>query len=129
MQEFVIHHQKDLTTPRCIINIISVATVNPPLQWSAYVSAKSGLLGLSKALALELGPQGIRVNCISPSLIKTELTAFIPDRVKDVLAKQNPLRRNALPQDIAKTALFLASEDASFITGEHILVSGGSTLK
>ncbi len=90
-----------------------------------YSAAKAGVIGLTKALAKEVGPSNIRVNCITPGVIKTDMLAdFSNDDIK-VLADETPLGRIGTPKDIAATALFLASDDASFITGQVLGVNGG----
>jgi len=112
-----------------IINIITTATIGtPPTQWCEYVTAKSGLIGFSKALAAELGPMGIRVNMVFPGLTETSLTAHLPPRFKDVVAHQTPLKRIAKPDDIAKVILFLASEASDYLTGVSIPVCGGNVM-
>jgi 3-oxoacyl-[acyl-carrier protein] reductase len=83
---------------------------------------------MSKNLAQELGPQGIAVNMISPSLVDTDLTASIPDRVRQAVVSRTPLRRLATVDDVAGAALLLASPYAAFISGENLLVTGGETM-
>lgn len=94
-----------------------------------YSAAKAGIIQLTKCLALEFGQYGIRVNCISPGLTKTELTEkTFPDRMFwDTQASNNPLGSVGYPDDIANTIRFLASRGADYITGENIAVTGGST--
>lgn len=109
-----------------IINIITYYAMNvPPAKLASYVTAKSALLGLSKALAAEYGSYGIKVNMVSPGLTATDLTAHLPERFKDIIAASTPLKRIAKPSDIAKAVSFLASGDADFITGCNIPVCGG----
>ena len=94
---------------------------------SVYIcsATKSGIIGLTKALAKELGPSGIRVNCIAPGVIDTEMNkALTPEDLKS-LADETPLERIGTACDVAKTVLFLASDDASFITGQVISPNGG----
>jgi 3-oxoacyl-[acyl-carrier protein] reductase len=112
-----------------IINIISTYALGaPPSQLASYVTAKSGLTGLSRALAAELGPLGITDNMVAPGLTDTEMISYLPQRYRDVIAHQTPLKRIATPADVAKTVLFLASEAATFINGALIPVSGGHTM-
>ena len=109
-----------------IVSIGSMATWGvPPVQWSAFAMAKAALKSLTKSLATELGPSGIRVNMISPGITETESTLEIPERVRKLQAMQTPLRRLASPEDIAQTAVFLCSEASTFITGADIPVCGG----
>lgn len=108
-----------------IINIGSYAVDKPNNEWSHYITAKSALEGLTKALAFELAPKGISVNIVTPSLINTELTSDIPEKIKLLSAAQTPLRRLADVSDVAGIISFLASEKSNFITGQNIRVNGG----
>lgn len=109
----------------CIIAVSSGASRHASPGFCAHSTAKSGLDGFVKSLALELGPHGIRVNAIAPGLTVTDATAFIPQEQKDAAAQMTPLRRNGLPEDVASAILLLASEEARFITGAYLPVSGG----
>lgn len=100
----------------------------PPSQWSPYVTAKAAMVGLMRALAVEYGPHGIRVNAVSPGLVATELTDFIPDRSKQMAAMQNPLRRLATVDDVAQAVRYLISPGASCLTGVVVPVAGGSVM-
>jgi 3-oxoacyl-[acyl-carrier protein] reductase len=112
-----------------IVTILSSAALGRTAHgWLPYVAAKSALLALSKNLAQEIGPQGVRVNVISPSMVPTDLVANVPDQVRRMIASRTPLRRLATPEDVAGAALLLASPYASFITGENLLVTGGETM-
>lgn len=91
----------------------------------AYSAAKAGVIGLTKALAKEVGPSGIRVNCISPGLIDTDMNAEISADALKEIADETPLSRMGSPLEVAKAMKFLASEDASFISGQVIGVNGG----
>jgi len=93
-----------------------------------YSAAKAGIIGLTKALAKEVGPSGIRVNCIAPGVIKTDMLDALPPEVLPQLAEETPLRRLGTPEDIAHAAAFLASEKADFITGQVLTVDGGFIL-
>lgn len=112
-----------------IITILSSAALGRTAHgWLPYVVGKSALLALSKNLAQEIGPHGVRVNVISPSMVETDLVANVPDRIRRMIVSQTPLRRLATPDDVAGAALLLASPYASFITGENLLVTGGETM-
>ena len=111
-----------------IINIGSLSAEKPNADWSHYITAKSALIGLTKSLAFELAPKGIRINMVTPSLVSTELTADIPEKFKLLTAAQTPLRRLALAKDVAGTISFLASEKSDFLTGENIRVNGGQVM-
>ncbi len=109
----------------CIIGVSSGASRMASEGLSAHSTAKSGLDAFFKSLALELGPYGIWANIVSPGLTLTDATAWLPQEQKDAAAQQVPLRRNGLPEDIANAILLLASEQANFITGAYLPVSGG----
>jgi 3-oxoacyl-[acyl-carrier protein] reductase len=110
------------------INIGSLSAEKPNADWSHYITAKSALIGLTKSLAFELGPKGIRINMVTPSLLDTELTADIPEKYKLITASQTPLRRLALADDVAGVIGFLASDKSDFLAGENIRVNGGQLM-
>ncbi|MBP3435905.1 MAG: 3-oxoacyl-ACP reductase FabG [Clostridia bacterium] len=91
----------------------------------AYSAAKAGLIGFTKALAKELGPSGIRVNCVTPGVIDTAMCATLDEDTRAALAEETPLGRLGTPEEVAEALLFLASEKAAFITGQVLGVSGG----
>ena len=91
---------------------------------SHYAASKAALIGLSRSLALELGPSGIRVNCVAPGVIDTDMVQVLGPEVLHDLAEQTPLGRLGTPQDIANAVAFLVSEKASFITGQVLTVDG-----
>ena len=91
----------------------------------AYSAAKAGLIGFTKALAKELGPSGIRANCVTPGVIDTAMCAVLDDDTRAALAEETPLCRLGTPEDVAETLLFLASDKSAFITGQVIGVNGG----
>jgi 3-oxoacyl-[acyl-carrier protein] reductase len=109
----------------CIIAVSSGLSRYPGEGFSAHSTAKSGLDAFVKSLALELGPHGIRVNAVAPGLTITDATSFLPQEHKEASAQMVPMRRNGLPEDIAGAILLLASEEARFITGAYLPVSGG----
>lgn len=112
-----------------IITIASSAALGRTTHhWLPYVTAKSALIGMCKNLAQELGPAGIRVNTISPSMCTTDLTAEVPDRIRQATISRTPLRRLATPDDVAGAVVFLASPLSDFITGDNLLVTGGETM-
>ncbi len=107
-----------------IINISSIWGVTGASCEVAYSTAKAGLIGMTKALAKEVGPSGIRVNCIAPGVIDTDMNAMLtPDTISDLI-EEIPLGRIGTPEDIAKAVLFLA-EPNSFITGQVLSINGG----
>lgn len=91
----------------------------------AYSTAKAGLIGFTKALAKEVGPSNIRVNCVSPGVIHTPMNAEHSEETMRALAEETPLNRIGQPEEVAETIFFLASNKASFITGQDIGVNGG----
>jgi len=108
-----------------IINVSSLNGLAANLSTSAYTASKFALRGLTKSAALDLGPLGIRVNAILPGVIRTPMISYIVDEHEDRLAAGLPLGRIGEPMDIAGAALFLASDDASWVTGQDIVVDGG----
>jgi 3-oxoacyl-[acyl-carrier protein] reductase len=110
-----------------IVNVGSVlARSVPPPQWTAFNLAKSALSALTRSLAVEFGPEGVRVNTVSPDIVETESMSAVPERLRKVKAMQAPLRRLAAPEDIARTVVFLCSAGGEHITGADIPVCGGS---
>ncbi|MDZ7681245.1 MAG: SDR family oxidoreductase [Fodinibius sp.] len=92
---------------------------------SNYVATKSGVIGLTKTWARELGRKGIRVNAVAPGFIETPMVDTVPDKILEKLKNQTPLGRLGKPEDIASAYLYLASDDAAFITGTVLQVDGG----
>ena len=109
----------------CIIAVSSVLSRHPGQGFCAHATAKSGLDAFMKSLALELGPAGIRVNVVAPGLTLTDATAGQPEKSKEAVARMTPLRRNALADDVAGAVVLLASDEARFVTGAYLPVSGG----
>lgn len=108
-----------------IINISSMWGITGASCEVHYSAAKAAVIGMTKALAKELGPSGITVNAIAPGVISTEMNGNISEEIMTELKEETPIGRIGSPEDIAETALFLASPKASFITGEVISVNGG----
>lgn len=109
----------------CIITVGSMWGEVGASCEAAYSAAKAGVIGLTKALAKEVGPSGIRVNCISPGMIDTDMNASVSEEATEMIVDETPLCRTGSPADVAKAMLFLASDDSSFITGQVISVNGG----
>ena len=108
-----------------IINITSVVGHTGNIGQANYAASKAGLIGMSKSLALEYGKKNIKINCISPGFIKSEMTDKISDSFKQLLQDKIPLDRFGDPSDIANAVLFLSSSLSDYITGETIHVNGG----
>jgi len=108
-----------------IINMASVVGVTGNVGQANYSASKAGLIGLTKTAAKELAPRGITVNAIAPGFIETDMTASLSEKARNAMLSQVPLGRAGQPEDIAAAVVFLASESASYITGQVIHVSGG----
>lgn len=109
----------------CIVNVSSGLSRVPGPGFIAHTSAKSALDAFSKALALELGPHGIRVNVVAPGLTETDATANQPKEMQEAIANRTPLRRLGQPDDIAGAVLFYCVDWSRFVTGTYLPVSGG----
>lgn len=112
----------------CIVNISSIWGQNGASCETAYSCTKHAVIGFTRSLAAELAPSGIRVNCVAPGVIKTDMLNALDEEVLDILADQTPMGRLGTAQEIAAIAAFLASEEASFITGQVITADGGFKL-
>jgi len=111
-----------------IINIASIIGMIGNIGQANYAASKAGLIGLTKSAARELAARNINVNAIAPGFIQTEMTAKLPEEAKQKMLAQIPLGKFGEAKDVAKTALFLASEDSNYITGQVIRVCGGMVM-
>ncbi len=113
-----------------IVNIASNLVEHPVVPYHDYATAKSALVGFSRNLAAELGPQGVRVNCVAPGLVyPTQASASTRAGFRERIAAATPLRRLARPEDVAGPVLFLASAHSAFITGQVLFVDGGLVMR
>jgi NAD(P)-dependent dehydrogenase (short-subunit alcohol dehydrogenase family) len=110
-----------------IVNCASILGVFGQSMTAAYSSAKGGVVNLTRTLALEAASQGVRVNAIGPGYIDTPLLAALDSQARQALIDLHPMQRLGRPEEIANAVLFLLSDEASFITGAHLLVDGGFT--
>lgn len=107
-----------------IINTSSVSALGNIGQVN-YAAAKAGIIGLTKTLALEYAPYSITVNCVAPGFTETDMTVAIPPKIKEMVLTKIPLKRMARPEEIAAMHLFLASDEAAYITGQVFFIDGG----
>jgi 3-oxoacyl-[acyl-carrier protein] reductase len=108
-----------------IVNLASVVGLTGNVGQANYSASKAGLIGLTMTLAKELAPRGVTVNAVAPGFIETDMTAAIPEAVRNHLLAKVALGRSGSPEDVAAAVLFLASEEASYITGQVLPVDGG----
>ena len=108
-----------------IINMSSVIGIHGNGGQANYSASKAGLIGITKSIANEVASRGVRVNAIAPGYIETDMTASVPEEVRKKMFEVIPMKRTGKQEDIAKTALFFASDDSSYITGQVLPVDGG----
>jgi 3-oxoacyl-[acyl-carrier protein] reductase len=108
-----------------ILSTSSVVGVYGNIGQTNYAASKAGIIGMTKSWAKELGKKGIRVNAVAPGFIISDMTAKVPEKILDLMKSKTPLGRLGVPEDVAKVFLFLASDDAGFVTGQVIGVDGG----
>ena len=108
-----------------IVNLSSIVGLRGNWGQTNYAASKAGIIGFTKSLARELGSRGVRANVVAPGYVKTRLTDVIPEEAKDTMLQNTPLARLGEPEDVAAAVRFLCSDEASFITGEVLLVDGG----
>ncbi len=111
-----------------ILNASSVVGLDGNFGQTNYVATKAGVIGMTKVWARELGRYNIRVNAIAPGLIATEIIKSMPEQILNSMTKGAPLQRLGQPRDVANAYLFLASDEASFISGAVLRVDGGSVI-
>jgi 3-oxoacyl-[acyl-carrier protein] reductase len=108
-----------------IVNVSSIVGVHGNWGQTNYAASKAGIIGFTKSLARELGSRNIRANVVAPGYVTTQLTDVLPEEVMAAMIQNTPLGRAGQPTDVAGAVRFLCSDEASFITGEVLLVDGG----
>ncbi len=108
-----------------IVNVSSIVGVHGNWGQTNYAASKAGIVGFTKSLARELGSRGVRANVVAPGYVQTALTEVLPDEAREAMLTNTPLGRLGEPADIAGAVRFLCSDEASFVTGEVLLVDGG----
>lgn len=111
-----------------IINMTSIVGVIGNAGQTNYAASKAGMIGMSKSMALEVASRGITINCLAPGFIKTPMTDVLPDKAKEKLLENIPMAKMGCPEDVANAAVFLASDEAGYITGQTIHVNGGMAM-
>jgi 3-oxoacyl-[acyl-carrier protein] reductase len=114
---------------RFIILLTEYCVGKPPASLSHYVTAKYGLMGLAKSMAVDLTRYNCTVNMVSPGLTSTELIADLPPKLIEIAQESNPLKRIATPEDVANVVMFLAGEESDYLNGANILVNGGGVMQ
>ncbi|MBT3784109.1 beta-ketoacyl-ACP reductase [bacterium] len=111
-----------------ILSTSSIVGIHGNIGQTNYAASKAGVIAMTKTWARELGPKGVRANAVAPGFVETEMINTVPQKVKDLVCSQTSLGRMGKPEEIANAFLFLASPEASFITGQVLCVDGGLTL-
>ncbi len=111
-----------------IVNLSSVVALNGNAGQANYAAAKAGIIGFSKSAAKELASRGVTVNIVAPGFIETDMTAVLPEKVKETMIQEIPAGRPGRPEDVANAVIFLVSDRAAYITGQVLRVDGGMAM-
>lgn len=111
-----------------IINITSIVGFTGNMGQANYTAAKAGIVGLSKTLAIEYATKGITVNCIAPGFIETPMTGVLNDKIREAILAKIPMKKMGTPENIAAACVFLASEEANYMTGQTLHANGGMAM-
>jgi len=111
-----------------IVNMSSVVALRGNISQANYAAAKAGIIGFTKSTARELASRGVTVNAVAPGLINTDMTAALPEKVKEVMLQEIPAGRMGTPEDVANAVAFLVSDEAAYITGQVLSVNGGMAM-
>ncbi|TET89715.1 MAG: 3-oxoacyl-[acyl-carrier-protein] reductase [Methanomassiliicoccales archaeon] len=122
-----LEHLEQSSYPR-IINITSIVGQMGNVGQANYAASKAGIIGFTKSLAKELARKGINVNAIAPGFIETDMLSGVPDKIRERIISQIPMRRFGKPEEVARAVVFLASDDADYVTGHVLNVNGGMYL-
>ena len=121
-------HIKAKQKTKFVIVLTEYCAGKPPSGLSDYVTAKYALMGFAKSMGAELAKYNCTVNMVSPGMVNTKLISNLPPKLVEITAENNPLKRIAVPSDVAKVILFLSSEDSDYLNGVNIPVNGGGTM-
>jgi len=111
-----------------IVLLTEACVGTPPKGLSHYLTAKYAALGMAKAMAVELAPYGCTVNMISPGMVETPLLTHLPSKLVEMTAYQNPMKRNAIPNDVSNAISYLASDQSDYLNGTNIVINGGGKI-
>jgi len=111
-----------------IVLLTEACVGTPPKGLSHYLTAKYAALGMAKAMAVELAPYGCTVNMISPGMVETPLLTHLPSKLVEMTAYQNPMKRNAVPNDVSNAISYLASDQSDYLNGTNIVINGGGKI-